>query len=163
MPLRFLSRLSSVFCVLFCLSMFYVSQNQDPRVADKDKVSLQFYLISTKTLTTGQLAGRARTPQPLTGLEPNGVKYRRMGLGRRGVRRGDGHTVQLYSRLYTRCTVHSLSSRTDLMSMLLTKNWRHLPQTPRVHCCSGPRYLEQLHVMFRIWICIFCTKKTQGV
>ena len=41
--------------------MFYVSQNQDPRVADKDKVSLQFYLISSKTLTTGQLAGLART------------------------------------------------------------------------------------------------------
>ena len=66
-------------------------------------------------------------------------------------------TVQLYSRLYTRCTVHSLSSRTDLMSMLRSKNWRHLPQTPRVHC-SSPRYLEQLHVMFRIWICIFCTR-----
>ena len=64
-PVRFLSRLASVFC--FCVSfMFYVSRNQDPREADKDKVSLQFYLISSKTLTTGQLAGLARTPQPLT-------------------------------------------------------------------------------------------------
>ena len=80
--------------------MFYVSQNQDPREADKDKVSLQFYLISTKTLTTGQLAGRARTPQPLTGLEPNGVKYRRMGLGRRGVRRGDGHCTTVQSSVH---------------------------------------------------------------
>ena len=82
--------------------MFYVSQNQDPREADKDKVSLQFYLISTKTLTTGQLAGQARTPQPLirTGLEPNGVKYRRMGLGRRGVRRGDGHCTTVQSSVH---------------------------------------------------------------
>ena len=47
--------------------MFYVSRNQDPRVADKDKVSLQFYLISSKTLTTGQLASLLTR----TGLGPN--------------------------------------------------------------------------------------------
>ena len=58
-------------------------------------------------------------------------------------------TVQLYSRLYTRCTVHSLSSRTDLMSMLLSKNWRHLiPNTK----CPLARPLPGARVMFKIWI-----------
>lgn len=67
-------------------------------------------------------------------------------------------TVQLYSRLYTRCTVHSLSSRTDLMSMLLSKNWRHLPQTPRVHC---PGYLSSMSCLENLDLYIFCTKNTQ--
>ena len=63
--------IASRLCVLFlCFVsfMFHVLcvSKSDPREADKDKVRLQFYLISSKTLLPNYWpVSEARTPQPL--------------------------------------------------------------------------------------------------